>query len=70
MKLKKKRKKRRRGLKEEEDKKEEKEEENDALPSLDNVLKGNEKVEKTLKMIKHNSSNLFEKRNKLNEKED
>ena len=60
--------------KEEEDKKEEKEEEkkeeNDKLPSLNNVLEGNENVEKTLKMAKHNSSNLFEKRNKLNEKED
>jgi len=34
------------------------------------MLKGKEKVEKTLKMTKHNTSNLFEKRNKLNEKED
>ena len=34
------------------------------------MLKGNEEIEKTLKLTKQNSSNLFEKRSKLNEKED
>ena len=37
---------------------------------MDDVLKGNENLKKAKKLIKHNSSNIFEKRDNLEKKED
>ena len=48
----------------------EEEEQDKKLSQLNSIIEGKEFLEKNLKLAKHNSSNLFQKRNKMNLKEE